>query len=202
MPLKTERGRNVVNWDTIRSEYITTNQSYRQLAKKYQVSIHALEKNGSREGWVAQRHAHREKGLDKVLQKDIDRQVERVMKIRSVTDRLLEKLEQAVTELDKQLCKQVQREQTLEYEKGKKKNIKETQTESITQVPCLIDRQGVKQLAAALRDIKEVQMLRSQLDIREQQARIEKLERQSQESTDGEDSLEVIFSAGPEAWNE
>ena len=191
----------MVNWDEIRSEYITTNQSYRQLAEKYKVSLHALEKNGSREGWVAQRQAHWEKSVNKVLQQDIDRQVQRAMRICSVTDRLLEKLEQAITQLDQQTCKQVQREQMTEYQKGKKKNIKETQTEQVLAVPGMIDRQGVKQLASALKDIKEVQMLRSQLDIREQQARIERLERQNQEVTDGEDSLEVILDAGPEEWN-
>ena len=191
----------MANWDEIRSEYITTNQSYRQLAEKNKVSLHALEKNGSREGWVAQRHAHWEKSVNKVLQQDIDRQVQRAMRICSVTDRLLEKLEQAITQLDQQTCKQVQREQMTEYQKGKKKNIKETQTEQVLAMPGIIDRQGVKQLASALKDIKEVQMLRSQLDIREQQARIERLERQNQDSSGGEDSLEVILDAGPEEWN-
>ena len=51
----------------------------------------------------------------------------------------------------------------------------------------LMDKQALKQITGALKDIKDIQMIRSDADLREQEARIAKLQKESaSEETDNE----------------
>jgi hypothetical protein len=66
-----------------------------------------------------------------------------------------------------------------------------------------LDTQSVKHLTSALRDLKEIKGFKSAIDIREQEARINKLQREAERTDDGGvTEIEVTFSAGEEAWNE
>lgn len=64
------------------------------------------------------------------------------------------------------------------------------------------DAQGIKQLSSALKDIKEIKGIKSDADMREQEARIEKLRREAEREDDTTNEVEVIFNAGPGEWNE
>ena len=59
----------------------------------------------------------------------------------------------------------------------------------------------IKTLTAILKDIRDIQMLRSEGDMREQEARIAKL-RKEVETEKQETKVEVVFSAGEADWNE
>lgn len=51
----------------------------------------------------------------------------------------------------------------------------------------LVDKQALKQLTGALKDIKDIQMIKSEADLREQEARIAKLQKEAEkEETDNE----------------
>lgn len=58
------------------------------------------------------------------------------------------------------------------------KPTKETvhEEEKVIEYKTIVDRSGLKAIASSLRDIKEIQMLKSDLDRQEQEARIKKLE--------------------------
>lgn len=62
--------------------------------------------------------------------------------------------------------------------------------------------QALKQITSALKDIKDIQMIKSDADIREQEARIANLRKQADKEDDTVNEIEVIFTAGPEEWNE
>lgn len=66
----------------------------------------------------------------------------------------------------------------------------------------VIDTQSFKQLTSALKDLKEIKGYKSAKDLEEQEARIAKLRRDAERDDDTTDGIEVVFSAGPEAWNE
>lgn len=59
----------------------------------------------------------------------------------------------------------------------------------------------IKTITAILKDIRDIQMLRSEGDLREQEARIAKLRKET-ETDKQETRVEVVFSAGEAAWNE
>ena len=66
-----------------------------------------------------------------------------------------------------------------------------------------LDTKGIRALTAAVKDLKEIQSVRSDLDKQEQEARIANLRKNAEKDDDDADGvIEVVFAAGPEAWNE
>ena len=196
----------MADWQAIKTEYITTNTSYRKLAQKYGIHYKVISERGKDEKWVELRSQHRDKTLTKTLGKISDKQADKMARIDDLADMLLEKLEQAITELDLQLYKHTDKTKVIEYNNDRRpdKPTKETihEEEKLLEAKSIVDRKGLKQIASALKDIKEVKMLRSELDRQEQEARIANLQKQAQKEDTQADSIEVVFLAGEEAWNE
>ena len=65
----------------------------------------------------------------------------------------------------------------------------------------LANSQALRQITSAFKDIKDIQMIKSDADIREQEARIANLRKQADKEDDTASDIEVIFAAGPEEWN-
>ena len=57
----------------------------------------------------------------------------------------------------------------------------------------IVDKAGLRQITAALKDIKEIKMLRSELDRREQEARISNLERQASKDASNKEPVSVVM---------
>ena len=157
-----------MNWKTIKTEYITDeSSSYRKLAKKYNVPISTLQQKASREGWAEKKKQHQVELVSKSLEKNAEKETSRIERIQNITDKLLDKLELAVKEVEP------------------------------------TDTQAIRQITASIKDIKEVKMLRSELDRREQKARIANLERQA-EADNTESNITVTFATekGEDKWAE
>ena len=173
----------MADWKKIKTEYITTDTSYRKLAQKYGVGYQAICHRSQEEGWIAKREQHRNKTISKSLDRISDKQADKIARIDGLADQLLEKLEQAITELDLQLYKHTEKTKVIEYNNDRRpdKPTKETthEDEKLLEVKSIIDRQGLKQIASALKDIKEVKMLKTELDKQEQEARIANLRKQA-----------------------
>ena len=187
----------MADWNKIKTEYITTDTSYRKLAQKYGVNATTIAKKAGKEDWVAQRNQQASKTLSKTLAADSKRKADRMARIQDATDLLLDKIEQAITELNIQLAKETHKERVVEYNNPDRldKPTKEIthETEKILEFASIIDRQGLKQIASALKDIKEVQMLKSELDRQEQEARIANLRKQA-ESEDDDTEIQVVIT--------
>lgn len=65
-----------------------------------------------------------------------------------------------------------------------------------------LDTQSMKHLTSALKDLKEIKGYKSAADMREQEARINKLIHDTQKEDDTVNEIEVVFAAGSEEWNE
>ena len=63
----------------------------------------------------------------------------------------------------------------------------------------LVDKQALKQLTGALKDIKDIQMIKSEADLREQEARIAKLNKEA-ESEKKDNQIEVVIGDGTEDY--
>ena len=66
----------------------------------------------------------------------------------------------------------------------------------------VVDTQSFKQLTSALKDLKEIKGYKSDADMREQEARINKLRKEAEREDDTTNEIEIVFKAGEEAWNE
>ncbi len=195
-----------INWEAIKCEYITdSTTSYRKLAEKYGISYNAIGNRARKENWQEQRDQYSTKTVTKALDKISDKKADKMARIDDLADKLLDKLEQAITELDLQLFKHTDKTKVIEYNNDRRpdKPTKETihEEEKLLEAKSIVDRQGLKQIASALKDIKDVKMLRSELDRQEQQARIDILRQQVDKDDNDSNMIEVVFAAGPEEWN-
>ena len=173
----------MADWKSIKTEYITTDTSYRKLAQKYGVSYQAICHRSKEEGWITDREQHMNKTVSKAVEKISSKKADKMSRIDDLADQLLDKLQQAITELDLQLYKHTDKTKVIEYdyELMPGKPTKETihEEEKLLETKSIVDRQGLKQIASALKDIKEVKMLKSELDRQEQEARIDKLRKEA-----------------------
>ena len=187
----------MADWQAIKTEYITTQTSYRKLAQKHGVSYQAICHRSKEEGWIALREQHMNKTVTKAIDKISSKKADKMARIDDLADKLLEKLEQAITELDLQLYKHTDKTKVIEYNNDLRpdKPTKETihEEEKLLEAKSIVDRQGLKQIASALKDIKEVKMLRSELDKQEQEARIAALRQKSMTGDGDDDDTGVIL---------
>ena len=198
-----------MDWKSAKAEYIAGGTSYRKLAEKYGITLAVLRNVAKREEWVKLREQAQHKANTEIVRsvskKTAKKAVDKLERVSDLTDKLLDKLEQAIKELDIQLYKDVVKVKEIEYnnELRPDKPTKETihEEEKIFEIKTIVDRSGLKAIASSLRDIKEIQMLRSELDKQEQEARIKKLQREAERDDDTTDGIEVIFNAGPGEWN-
>lgn len=196
----------MADWRKIKTEYITTDTSYRKLAKKYGVNYQSICARSKEEKWREKHEQHTNKTITKALEKIENRQAEKIASVEELADQLLQKVELAIMELDRQIVKRTVKTKTIEYNNAQRpdKPTQETvkEEERIEDISSIIDRQGLKQIASALRDLKEVKMLKTELDRKEQEARIANLQKQAAAEDNKLSAIEIVFAAGPEEWNE
>ena len=83
----------MADWQTIKTEYITTDTSYRKLAKKYDVTPRAICHRSQEEGWLALRQQYVNKTTTRTLEKISKQEATRAAKVFSVADKLLQKID-------------------------------------------------------------------------------------------------------------
>jgi hypothetical protein len=136
----------MADWQKIKTEYITTDTSYRELSQKYGVHYTNIAKRAKKEDWQQLRQQQTNTTQTKMIQAVERRKVDRAAKLLDVSDMLLQKVRERVEALDA-------------LETGS---------------------QEYRHLSATIKDLKEIQMIRSEADIREQEARIKNLQRQAE----------------------
>ena len=176
-----------VDWLKMKTEYITTDISYRGLAEKYGVSKSQIYKVGGDEGWVELRERYRSKAVAKSVEKIAEKKARQVAKVGDLADKLLIKLEKAIDELDLKVTTH-----KVKVEEGNK----ETTTEyKVAEEGGIVDRVGLRQLTGALRELQAIKGEITDLERREKEARIDALRRSSMTSDGEDDDTGVILLA-------
>ena len=152
------------DWQTIKTEYITTQTSYRKLARKYGVHYNAIANRAKQEGWVSQRDQFCDETVTKTVTAISEQQADRAAKLMGVSDLLLDMVRKAI-------------------ENGGNMNT-----------------QGMKNLSGVLKDIKEIQMIRSDGDLKEQEARIANLNRQAQKDDSKSGTVTVLLEGEMDSY--
>lgn len=145
--------RDMALWADVRADYLSTGMSYKKLAEKHGVSLSTLKKRAAAEHWTRAREAV-ENGLDGTEPVDgtgTDIAVPEITAgIETKRNRLATFMQASDAMMDRIL-------------------------DALTS-PEIISPYSLKLLASALRDLREMQGLnKSELDIEEQRARIDKL---------------------------
>ena len=153
-----------MDWKKLKAEYIAGGTSYRKLAEKHNVSFHTLRKQAAKDNWKALRDETTTKTVTKIIEIESDKQAERMRRLLTVSDKLLDAVEDAVNK----------------FQAGE----------------LILDKGALKSLSGTIKDIKEIQNIKTQLDIEEQKARIANLKRQAKEdSSDDKPSGVVLIPA-------
>lgn len=195
----------MADWAKIRKEYIKGGVSYRKLSEKYGVPLGSLKRVGAKEKWASLRDQAAAKTGQKLVQSISDKNADLGVRLYAATERLLAMVEKAIEELNITLATNTKKEKIIEYNNAQRpdKPTKEvtTETEEVVLAETIVDRAGVKAIASALRDIKEIQDIRSEKDLEEQTARIAKLRMEAERKDEKEDSgVEVVLSSEIEGY--
>jgi tRNA-dihydrouridine synthase len=84
------------DWAKIEAEYITTETSYRRLAEKYRVDQATIARKAKKEDWVSKRQQHISTTQAKIIAADAQQKVDRASRLKSVADKLLDRVEDIV----------------------------------------------------------------------------------------------------------
>ena len=155
-----------MGWKKIKAEYIAGGTSYRKLAEKYKVPLSTLKRIAHDEGWVDLRDQCSAKSASKIVEIESDKQAKRMERLLSVSDVLLDAVEDAVRKFQAE---------ELVLEKG-----------------------ALKSLSGAIKDIKDIQSIKSKLDIEEQKARIAILKKQAEADDNGSTEVSITFGTDEE----
>lgn len=147
----------MADWQSIKTEYITTDTSYRKLAQKYGVNQTNIAKRASKEKWVEERNKNASKTLSKTLNSVGRKQAEQTAKLFGVSDLLLDKVKRLLEENEELLA----------------------------------DTSAMKDVSVVLKNLKDLLMIKSEIDLREQEARIEKLRADAQQRNNDDDDDET-----------
>ena len=156
-----------VDWNLIRTEYVTTRCSYTDLARKYKLNRTTIGVKAGKENWVQLREQHEANALTKTVKEIEKKQSKRMTKLFDLTDKVLNTLLDAVEGKDGESAKAL----------------------------VLSDP---KKITGAIKDLKDIYMLRSSRDLEEQEARINKLRKDAEKADDGNIGVEITFQAEKE----
>ena len=156
----------MADWQAIKTEYITTDTSYRKLAQKYGIDSAVIGRRAKSEEWVKLRQQHIDKTQTKTLNAISKKQADRAANLILVSDMLLSKVK-SLLEADSELP---------------------------------IDPQSMKHISGVLKDLKEIQMIRSDADMREQEARIDKLRKEAAVEKENNE-IKVTIAGGLEEYS-
>lgn len=155
----------MADWQKIKTEYITTDTSYRELSQKYGVHYTNIAKKAKKEDWQQLRQQQANTTQTRMIQAVEQGKVDRAKKLLEVSDLLLQKVSQRIEALD----------------------VLETGS------------QEFRHLSATIKDLKEIQMIRSDADMREQEARIANLRKQAEKEEHNSD-VTITIAGGDPAW--
>ena len=176
----------MIQWDQVKTEYVTGTGTYRELAEKYGVSYGSLKTHAGIDGWVRDREAFRKETLQKSIDLIGDRQARDLARVDHLADELLNRLQTAIGELSFRVIHH--------KEKGETEDCKWEKTYEEALPGGAVDRQGLRQLAACLKDLKQVKDIQSDLEKMEQEARISKLQKEGKEDPEIHVTLEGQLS--------
>lgn len=163
-PTGKKAGKPVRDWIAIRNEYASTDISTRELAEKYGISYNTVKDRASREKWAEMRDDQHRKITAKTQQETANvvakDEAGRVARLLRIADRLMDKTEQALGELDQQAVKHVEKVKTSisERDDDGKPIRREVEREivSLETMGSIVDRRGLQQIANSAKAIKDI----------------------------------------------
>ena len=179
------------DWKKIKTEYITGDASYRDLAQKYNVSFRTLSDRAKREKWVDRRSKHRDSVVSKSVRRKAKAQVESLARLKSSADKLVQVMDQA-SEAAFYI------EETDVKDKAGRPVYDMIDGKYVARKIKVVDSKGFRAMVAAMRDLTEVVRNLYDVPTRAEQISLdlalERLELEKQKAAKGDEGNEVVVS--------
>lgn len=166
-------------WREIKHEYVTTETSYRALAKRYGVHLRTLAERAKAEKWVEARQKHSETIASSMLraaqQDEIKRQSQHLIKLQTAADKLVD-IASAVME-DEESCKD-------QYGRYDPRRLRELAT-------------SIRELLTITRNVYDLPSIQEQsaMDIAAERLKLEQRKVEQAES-DKNEGIEIVMGDG------
>lgn len=150
------------DWKQLEKEYILGNyKSVSSFLKEKGISINGSTKKSTK-GWKNKKALKEEQKSTKIIEKTIEKEAEKeaqqIADIKSIANELAINILKANTELNKHIAKSKTKTKTVTYDKKALKPFKEVtkEQEEVSEYISIIDRQGLKMLSSALKDLNDI----------------------------------------------
>lgn len=202
------------DWETIKTEYITTNTSQRKLADKYGINATTIAHRCKTEEWVKYRQLYKRKTLAKTIKKSANREANRLARLMDTTSKAIDVTVKAFADENQFNRYLIERREKYAYpditedeESGSSAVTERQWTEE--QIFKKIDTKALRDLTAALKDLtglmRDFYNIPTPAQAEAQRIAAERLEMDKRKEDAGNDNsggIEIVFDAGPEEWNE
>lgn len=203
------------DWKAIKTEYITTDISQRQLAEKHNIPLTAINRRSKKEGWVEARQHHKDKVITKTTDKIANNEAKRLSKLMETTGKAIDVAVKAFADGDQFNRYLVERREKYalpdiqEDDEGNQQQAISEKSWTEEQHFKKIDTRALKDLTAVLKDLtglmRDFYNIPTPAQAEAQRIAAERLamEKRKVEAADNDTSeISVTFNAGPEEWNE
>ena len=150
------------NWKQLEKEYILSD--YKSVSAFLRDK--GIEQNGNTykntKGWKSKKEEKEEKKssktIEKTIEKESEKEAQQIVDIKSIANDLALNIIKANNQLETYIIKNKKKTKKVKYDYKVSKPSEEeiTENEEIETMEGIIDRQGVKQLASALKDLNEI----------------------------------------------
>jgi hypothetical protein len=124
--------------------------------------------------------------MTKTLNRVSEKTAKQAARVSDLADKMLNKLEQAIDELDLKIITQ-----KVKTEKG---NTETTIEFKVAEPGGIVDRAGLRQLTAALKELQTIKGEITELERREREARIEALRKAAMTDSDDDDTGVILMA--------
>lgn len=194
------------DWDKIRTEYITTDLSLKDISKKYGVQQRLVNTKSAEQGWVDQRKKYNAKVVEKAVNKVATKRANQLAKELTIADNISNVLKKALEDAEqfnRYIIDTTTRVDGTEIRTSEEKTFEK------------VDMRALKDAAAALRLVEE--MKRSMAGIlrveeinrnrrEEKRLRLEEeklqLQKEQTEARKPDTDIKVVITGYEEGWDE
>jgi len=207
----------IENWDEIKTEYITTYASQRELARKYGVAPCTISTMSKREGWVKQREQYHAKTIAKSVANSSKREANRLARLMDTTSKAIDVAVKAfgdpdqfnrylVEKREKYLKPVVEVSQDDDYDADAEVSIIAERQWTEEKVFNKVDTKALKDLTAVLKDLtglmRDFYNLPTYAQAEAQRIAAERLEMDKRKMDDGTDNvIQVVLSDEMQEWS-
>lgn len=188
----------LIDWEAIKTEYVTGSASLRSFAERYGITRQAVENRSRKEGWVAMRKAFRQESVETAIAEHVAVEAERLSKIIASAQKMADVLE-GVFEDKKQFHRHIVTDTFIGEDGGKDILTVEKEFDKV-------DSRAIKDLTGALKDmtlvLRNLYNLPTQAEAESQRIAAErlKLEQRKVDAAEKADqvdkSIVVMFDSG------